>query len=63
MSSAEEGEQYVRALRDVLIYAGVSDVRLEEGAGRFDVNVSIRFSEDGKTAWPPQSEIKNLNSY
>ena len=63
MSSAEEGEQYVRALRDVLIYAGVSDVRLEEGAGRFDVNVSIRFSEDGKTVWPPQSEIKNLNSY
>ncbi|OLE75951.1 MAG: hypothetical protein AUG02_06170 [Chloroflexi bacterium 13_1_20CM_2_70_9] len=27
------------------------------------VNVSIRFSEDGTTVWPPQSEIKNLNSY
>jgi aspartyl-tRNA(Asn)/glutamyl-tRNA(Gln) amidotransferase subunit B len=38
-------------------------MRLEEGAGRFDVNVSIRFEEDGKTQWPPQSEIKNLNSY
>jgi aspartyl-tRNA(Asn)/glutamyl-tRNA(Gln) amidotransferase subunit B len=35
----------------------------EEGAGRFDVNVSIRFQENGKTMWPPQSEIKNLNSY
>jgi aspartyl-tRNA(Asn)/glutamyl-tRNA(Gln) amidotransferase subunit B len=27
------------------------------------VNVSIRFQENGKTQWPPQSEIKNLNSY
>src|SRR3989442_11183673 len=36
---------------------------LEQGAGRFDVNVSIRFQEGGKTVWPPQSEIKNLNSY
>ena len=63
MSSAEEGEAYVRALRDVLIFSGVSEMRLEEGAGRFDVNVSIRFQENGKTQWPPQSEIKNLNSY
>jgi aspartyl-tRNA(Asn)/glutamyl-tRNA(Gln) amidotransferase subunit B len=63
MSSAEEGEAYVRALRDILIFSGVSEMRLEEGAGRFDVNVSIRFDESGKTRWPPQSEIKNLNSY
>jgi aspartyl-tRNA(Asn)/glutamyl-tRNA(Gln) amidotransferase subunit B len=63
MSSAEEGEAYVRALRDILIFSGVSEMRLEEGAGRFDVNVSIRFDENGKTHWPPQSEIKNLNSY
>ncbi len=63
MSSAEEGEAYVRALRDILIFSGVSEMRLEEGAGRFDVNVSIRFPENGKTQWPPQSEIKNLNSY
>ena len=63
MSSADEGEAYVRALRDILIFSGVSEMRLEEGAGRFDVNVSIRFEENGKTQWPPQSEIKNLNSY
>ena len=63
MSSADEGEAYVRALRDILIFSRVSEMRLEEGAGRFDVNVSIRFEENGKTQWPPQSEIKNLNSY
>jgi aspartyl-tRNA(Asn)/glutamyl-tRNA(Gln) amidotransferase subunit B len=63
MSSADEAIAYVTALREVIVGAGVSEMRLEEGAGRFDVNVSIRFAEDGRTLWPPQSEIKNLNSY
>jgi aspartyl-tRNA(Asn)/glutamyl-tRNA(Gln) amidotransferase subunit B len=63
MSSVEEALAYVRALREVLVFAGVSEVRFEQGAGRFDVNVSIRFTENGQTRWPPQSEIKNLNSY
>lgn len=63
MSSAEEAVAYATALREVIVGAGVSEMRLEEGAGRFDVNVSIRFDEGGKQMWPPQSEIKNLNSY
>jgi aspartyl-tRNA(Asn)/glutamyl-tRNA(Gln) amidotransferase subunit B len=63
MTSVEEALAYVRALREVLVFAGVSEVRFEQGAGRFDVNVSIRFTENGKVRWPPQSEIKNLNSY
>ncbi len=62
LSSAADALAYVTALREILVYAGVSEFRLEEGAGRFDVNVSIRFREDGETRWPPQSEIKNLNS-
>jgi aspartyl-tRNA(Asn)/glutamyl-tRNA(Gln) amidotransferase subunit B len=63
MSSIDEAETYVRELREILRASGVSDMKLEEGAGRFDVNVSIRFTEGGRTVWPPQSEIKNLNSY
>ncbi len=63
MSSVEEAVAYVTALRETIVGARVSEMRLEEGAGRFDVNVSIRFTEDGETRWPPQSEIKNLNSY
>jgi aspartyl-tRNA(Asn)/glutamyl-tRNA(Gln) amidotransferase subunit B len=53
MTSVREALAYAEALREVLIYSGVS---------RFDTNVSIRFQEDGRTVWPPQSEIKNLNS-
>ncbi|MSQ37752.1 MAG: Asp-tRNA(Asn)/Glu-tRNA(Gln) amidotransferase subunit GatB [Chloroflexi bacterium] len=63
LSSTAEALAYVQALREIVIAAGVSAFRLEEGAGRFDTNVSIRFTEDGETRWPPLSEIKNLNSY
>jgi aspartyl-tRNA(Asn)/glutamyl-tRNA(Gln) amidotransferase subunit B len=63
MSSVDEAVAYATALREVVIGAGVSEMRLEEGAGRYDVNVSIRFTEDGEVRWPPQSEIKNLNSF
>ncbi|OGO72302.1 MAG: glutaminyl-tRNA synthase (glutamine-hydrolyzing) subunit B [Chloroflexi bacterium RIFCSPLOWO2_12_FULL_71_12] len=63
MSSVREALAYTEALREILIYSGISEFRLEEGGARFDTNVSIRFEEDGKTVWPPQSEIKNLNSY
>jgi aspartyl-tRNA(Asn)/glutamyl-tRNA(Gln) amidotransferase subunit B len=63
MSSVDEAVAYVMALREIIVGARVSEMRLEEGAGRFDVNVSIRFNDGGTTVWPPQSEIKNLNSY
>jgi aspartyl-tRNA(Asn)/glutamyl-tRNA(Gln) amidotransferase subunit B len=62
MSSVSEALAYAQALREILVYAGVSQFRLEEGAARFDTNVSIRFRDDGQVRWPPQSEIKNLNS-
>ncbi len=63
LSSAAEALAYIESLREILIFAGVSEFRLEEGAARFDTNVSIRFREDGEVRWLPQSEIKNLNSY
>jgi len=63
MSSAREALRYIETLREIVTFAGVSEFRLEEGAARFDVNVSIRFEEGGETRWPPQSEIKNLNSF
>ncbi|MDE3101716.1 MAG: Asp-tRNA(Asn)/Glu-tRNA(Gln) amidotransferase subunit GatB [Chloroflexota bacterium] len=62
MSSVTEALAYAEALREIVIHAGVSEFRLEEGAARFDTNVSIRFREGGEVRWPPQSEIKNLNS-
>jgi aspartyl-tRNA(Asn)/glutamyl-tRNA(Gln) amidotransferase subunit B len=62
LASVKEALAYAEVLREILIHSGVSEFRLEEGAARFDTNVSIRFREDGEVRWPPQSEIKNLNS-
>lgn len=63
MRSVEEALAYATALRQVLIYTGASEGRMEEGNLRFEPNVSIRFQQNGTTVWPPQSEIKNLNSF
>lgn len=60
MRSAEEARAYAEELRAVLLALGVSDVKLEEGSMRFDVNVSIRPA--GHAGLGTKVELKNLNS-
>jgi len=50
---------YVTELRDLMRSLGVSDVRMEEGSLRCDVNVSL--SPAGEP-WGTRSETKNVNS-
>jgi len=57
----EEAHAYLTALREVLLYAGVSDGNMEEGSLRCDANVSIR--PHGAEALGTRTEIKNLNSF
>ena len=61
LRSAEEAHDYLSALKAVLLYAGVSDVNMEEGSLRCDANVSIR--PRGREALGTRTEIKNLNSF
>lgn len=58
--SAEEAVAYVRKLRSVLLYAGVSDCRMQEGSLRCDINLSV--FKDGQTELGVRTEMKNLNS-
>lgn len=58
--SGKEASAYVEKLRSILLYTGVSDVKMEEGSMRCDVNVSIR--EEGSKEFGVKTEIKNLNS-
>jgi aspartyl-tRNA(Asn)/glutamyl-tRNA(Gln) amidotransferase subunit B len=51
---------YVTELRDLLRALGVSDVRMEEGSLRSDVNTSI--APHGSGAWGTRTETKNVNS-
>ena len=50
---------YVTELRDLMRALGVSDVRMEEGSLRCDVNVSLGLPGD---PWGTRSETKNVNS-
>ncbi|HVN89937.1 MAG TPA: Asp-tRNA(Asn)/Glu-tRNA(Gln) amidotransferase subunit GatB [Candidatus Binataceae bacterium] len=58
--SAEEAGAYLRELRALLRYTGVSEARMEEGNLRCDVNVSVR--PKGSDKFGTKTEIKNLNS-
>ena len=51
---------YVTELRDVLRSLDVSDVRMEQGSLRCDVNTSI--APAGSAQWGTRTETKNVNS-
>ena len=59
--SSAQAAAYLKALREILLYCGVSDVSMEEGSLRVDANVSAR--PHGETAFRNRTEIKNLNSF
>ena len=60
IASGVEAALYVEKLRQTLDYLGVSDVKMEEGSMRCDVNVSIK--PCGSTVFGTKVEVKNLNS-
>jgi aspartyl-tRNA(Asn)/glutamyl-tRNA(Gln) amidotransferase subunit B len=61
ISSAAEAGAFLRNLRLIMLYLGVSDCNMEEGSLRCDVNVSIR--PKGAQHLETRAEIKNLNSF
>src|SRR6266702_3513202 len=56
----EAAHAYVTELCDLLRALGVSDVRMEEGSLRCDVNTSL--SPRGSVEWGTRTETKNVNS-
>jgi len=61
LSSADMAYAYLNALKELLIYGGVSDADMEKGMVRCDVNVSVRPS--GAAELGKKIEIKNMNSF
>ncbi|HZA51719.1 MAG TPA: Asp-tRNA(Asn)/Glu-tRNA(Gln) amidotransferase subunit GatB [Myxococcaceae bacterium] len=59
--SSEEAAEYLKSLRDVLVYLGVNDGNLEEGSFRCDANVSVM--RKGSTEYGTRAELKNINSF
>lgn len=60
MKSAEEAMKYVEKLRETLLYLGISDVKIEEGSMRCDVNISV--AEENSNILGTKVEIKNIGS-
>ncbi|MCJ0605337.1 Asp-tRNA(Asn)/Glu-tRNA(Gln) amidotransferase subunit GatB [Enterococcus cecorum] len=60
MRSPEEAYAYLEALRSIIQFTEVSDVKMEEGSMRCDANISLR--PYGQEAFGTKTELKNLNS-
>jgi len=61
MTSPEEAYAYLEAIKQIIQYTGVSDVKMEEGSMRCDANISIR--PIGQEQFGTKTELKNLNSF
>lgn len=61
MRSAQEARAYLEKLRSILLFAGISDCKMQEGSLRCDANVSVR--PWGQEELGTRTEIKNLNSF
>ncbi len=59
--SPEEASQYLKALRDILVYLEICDGNMEEGSLRCDANVSLR--PVGRAELGTKAELKNINSF
>ncbi|MDB6121058.1 MAG: aspartyl/glutamyl-tRNA(Asn/Gln) amidotransferase subunit [Pedosphaera sp.] len=61
ITSPDMAYAYLNALKDVLVYGGVSDCDMEKGMVRCDVNISVR--PKGQKELGAKIEIKNMNSF
>ncbi len=60
-TSAEEVIAYLTQIRSTFEYLGISDVRMEEGSLRADVNLSVKPA--GSKTLGTRTEMKNINSF
>src|SRR4029077_12600802 len=61
ITNSDMAYEYLNALKDILIYGGISDCDMEKGMVRCDVNVSVR--PRGQAELGAKIEIKNMNSF
>ena len=61
LRSPAEARAYLTTLRQILVYAGVSECSMEQGSLRVDANISIR--PQGVARLGTKTEVKNMNSF
>jgi len=63
MNSAAEVRALAEELQRIVRYLGVSEADMQKGHMRFEPNVNLTITKDGKEYKTPIAEIKNLNSF
>jgi aspartyl-tRNA(Asn)/glutamyl-tRNA(Gln) amidotransferase subunit B len=61
LRSGAEAAEYLKRLREILMFIGVNDGNLEQGSFRCDANVSVRKVGDERLG--TRTELKNINSF
>jgi aspartyl-tRNA(Asn)/glutamyl-tRNA(Gln) amidotransferase subunit B len=61
LRSGAEAAEYLKRLREILMFIGVNDGNLEQGSFRCDANVSVRPAGEEKLG--TRTELKNINSF
>jgi aspartyl-tRNA(Asn)/glutamyl-tRNA(Gln) amidotransferase subunit B len=61
LRTPDEAYEYLTKLKEILLYAGVSDCNMEEGSLRCDANVSVM--PRGSKTFGTKVEVKNVNSF
>ncbi|MDO9533247.1 MAG: Asp-tRNA(Asn)/Glu-tRNA(Gln) amidotransferase subunit GatB [Deltaproteobacteria bacterium] len=61
MRTPDEAVEYLKGLRNILLYLEICDGNMEEGSLRCDANISLR--PVGQTEFGTRAELKNMNSF
>jgi len=61
MRAPEEAAEYLKTIRNILLYLEICDGNMEEGSLRCDANISLR--PRGATGLGTKTELKNMNSF
>jgi aspartyl-tRNA(Asn)/glutamyl-tRNA(Gln) amidotransferase subunit B len=61
IQSPDDAKEYLSQLRQILVFLGVCDGKMEEGSLRCEPNISVRLA--GANDYGTKTELKNLNSF
>lgn len=62
-ASADETREFAVQLQRLVRYLGVSEANMQKGQMRFEPNINLKITKDGREFRTPIVEVKNLNSF
>ncbi len=63
LETPEQCRVLAQELQKIVQFIGASEANMQKGQMRFEPNINLQITEDGKTYKTPIVEVKNLNSF